>query len=319
MRRLLITGGTGFVGSCMLRLIAELRPEVEVVVSSRSTNLLSFGNHLLWDATQPAPLLDPVDTIIHAATSASAELNSNNPSEMYRANVRAMANVIELAQRFREPPTILFTSSGAVYGEMPRGVERFPEGYNGMASFIGPGSAYAEGKRDAELLLADATQRGLCVGVVARLFAFSGIGLPLNRHFAIGNFVRDAIQRRSIIITGDGTPVRSYLDGRDLAQWILRAVECEAPYFPYHFGSEEDISIRDLADLVAGRAAEVLGVGVAVRILGEFRSTDGVSRYVPETSLTRQWLGVSQSVSLSDSVDQMLAYAAGRDEGRRGR
>jgi len=228
---------------------------------------------------------------------------------MFWTNVRAMENVIRLAESFVSPPRIVFTSSGGVYGEMPGGFDRFPEGFGGAASCFDPRSAYAEGKRAAEFLLTEATHRGVCVGVVARLFAFSGIHLPLDRHFAVGNFVRDAIHHGVVRVSGDGTPVRSYLDGFDMASWILKLVDTGEPGFGYHIGSEEAISIAELARLVADRAALLRGDTVEVEILGAQRSTDGVSRYVPETRLTRQMLGVSQSVSLTESVDHMLNHA----------
>ena len=238
---------------------------------------------------------------------------------MFWTNVRSMENVIRLAEGFPSPPRVVFTSSGGVYGEMPERFERFPEEYRGAVSPLDPRSAYAEGKRAAEFLLTEATQRGVCVGVVTRLFAFSGVHLPLDRHFALGNFVRDAVKHRLITVTGDGTAVRSYLDGMDMARWITKAAEVGEAGVPYHVGSEDAISIRDLANLVADRAARVLGFEVAVRVLGAWRSTDGVSRYVPETSLTRQRLGVAQTVSIMSSVDEMLTRAARqalREQGR---
>ena len=223
-----------------------------------------------------------------------------------------MENVIRLAESFATPPRIVFTSSVGVYEEMPEGIDRFPEGFGGAASCFDPRSAYAEGKRAAEFLLSEATHRGVCVGVVARLFAFSGIHLPLDRHFAVGNFVRDAINHGVVTVSGDGTPVRSYLDGSDMASWILKLVDAGEPGWGYHVGSEEAISVAELANLVADRAALMRGDAVEVEILGAQRDTDGVSRYVPETHFTRQMLGVSQSVRLTDSVDQMLKHAVGQ-------
>ena len=307
------------MGKCLQNFLVAKWIEHDVLVASRAPSGVAVGRHVVWDVTQRAPALDACDVIVHAATPASAELNSKRPAEMFWVNVRAMENVIGLAERFPLPPRIVFTSSGGVYGEMPKGLERFPEEHRGAVSPLDPRSAYAEGKRAAEFLLAEATQRGVCVGVVARLFAFSGVHLPLDRHFALGNFVRDAVEHRLIAVTGDGTAVRSYLDGMDMAQWIMRAAEAGEPGFPHHVGSEDAISIRGLAHLVADRAAQVLGLEVDVRVLGTSRSTDGVSRYVPETSLTRQILGVAQTVSIEDSVDQMLIRAASqvpRKEGR---
>lgn len=270
---------------------------------------MPIGRHVSWDLSQPDfPSLD-LDVIIHAATPASAELNIGDPARMFWLNLQAMQNVLSLAQSMKTPPIVVFTSSGGVYGEMPSHLERFPEGFEGAASTLDPKSAYAEGKRAAEFLLSEATSRGVCKGVVLRLFAFSGVHLPIDRHFAIGNFVRDAIASRSIRIHGDGSPVRSYLDGADMAKWIIKACQVGESSFAYHIGSEIPITVKRLAELVSSRAEYQLHHPISVSVLGETRMTDGVSRYVPDTSATRSCLGVEQAVTIEQSVDLMLESA----------
>ena len=249
------------------------------------------------------------DVIIHAATPASAELNAYEPTDMFWANVRSMENVIRYAESLRVPPIVLFTSSGGVYGEMPPGQTRFFEDDLVAASTLDTRSAYAQGKRSAEFLLSEASARGVCEGIVARLFAFSGVHLPLDRHFAIGNFVRDAVQNLPILIHGDGTAIRSYLDGSDMARWLLRAIEIGHKPFPYHVGSPDEISIGSLAQLVGERAELLLGNPSIVEILGEAREIDGVSRYVPDVTKTLSSLGIGTTHSLESSIDSMLRVA----------
>ena len=265
--------------------------------------------HVSWDLSRlDVPSLD-LDVIIHAATPASAELNIADPARMFWLNMQAMQNVLALAQSMKTPPTVVFTSSGGVYGEMPSHLERFPEGFEGAASTLDPKSAYAEGKRAAEFLLSEATSRGVCKGVVLRLFAFSGVHLPIDRHFAIGNFVRGAVESRSIHIHGDGSPVRSYLDGADMAKWIVRACQVGESGFAYHIGSEIPTTVKCLAGLVASQGEQYLHRPISVTVHGETRRTDGVSRYVPDTSLTRNRLGVEQTVSIERSLDMMFESA----------
>jgi dTDP-glucose 4,6-dehydratase len=228
---------------------------------------------------------------------------------MFDINVAATSRLINFCEAQSRPPRVLFASSGAVYGNLPRGLQGFEEISTLAVTPSAANAAYAEGKRVAEFFLAEAHQRGVCESVIARMFAFSGRYLPLDRHFAIGNFVRDAVTNSEITITGDGTAVRSYLDGRDMAEWLLRCCEVGEPGFPYHIGSDQPISILELAELVATRAAESLGRQVSVRVLGESRYTDGVSRYVPETTETRRRLNVVQRISLEESIDAMLLDA----------
>jgi UDP-glucuronate decarboxylase len=260
----------------------------------------------VWDVTRKSSLLPEFDVIIHAATPASAVLNSENPEEMYRLNVLAMENVIEFASRHQKPPIVLFTSSGGVYGEMPDHLERFPEGWDRPWSSVPLSSAYAKGKVDAEALLSKATLDGKCQGLIARLFAFSGVHLPLNRHFAIGNFVRDVVCDQRIIIRGNGSPIRSYMDGQDMSEWIFQIIECGSPEEIYHVGSERAISIKDLATLVGNRYERLTDNPVKVDILHQSSPLDGVSRYVPSTERTRTQLNVNETVGLEQSIDQMI-------------
>lgn len=308
-KRVLITGGTGFVGRCLEDEISLSEPNCDLWIASRSPTNLHFGSHIVWDLmSRELPTIE-VDVIIHAATPASAELNAYNPVNMFWANVRSMENVIRYAESLSTPPIVLFTSSGGVYGEMPSGQTRFSEDNLVAPSTLNVRSAYAQGKRSAEFLLSEASARGVCEGIIARLFAFSGVHLPLNRHFAIGNFVRDAVKDVPILVHGDGTAIRSYLDGSDMAHWLLKAIEIGHEPFPYHIGSPEEISIGDLAQLVAARAEIVLGNSTSVEIIGETRVVDGVNRYVPDTTKTQASLGVGPTCSLESSIDAMLRTA----------
>jgi dTDP-glucose 4,6-dehydratase len=167
-------------------------------------------------------------------------------------------------------------------------------------------SAYADGKRGAEAMLREATDSGICTGIIARLFAFSGEHLPRDRHFAIGNFVESAITMKKIIVRSDGLSIRSYLDERDMAHWLLSIAQKGTSSQIYHIGSERAISIRELAYLVAERCELMTGVKIPVEILGHSSPLDGVSRYVPSTVQTREKLGLSETISLESSIDSML-------------
>jgi len=214
--------------------------------------------------------------------------------------------MLSIATRQQTPPIFLFTSSGAVYGDMPNKMKAFSEDCRLAANSFAVKSAYAEGKRAAKFLLAEANSRGLCRARLARLFAFSGPLLPLNRHFAIGNFIRDAINNQKIIVRGDGTPIRFYLDETDMASWLIASIHRGRPDSIYHIGSEHGITISDLAHLVSSRYAQMKDVPCTVEVTGQSSALDGISRYVPETFATRMELGTQETVSLEESIDKMF-------------
>jgi len=315
MSNLLILGGSGFVGKSLLMDVSSSNFENLVCVSSglrdkTDERYLTPGvRHASWDIRTTCEFPPIFDTIVHAATPASAQLNTDKPDEMFKLIVQGMENVIEFASRHRQPPTVLFTSSGAIYGEVPSSIANIPENWNGAVNPFRPSSAYAEGKRVAEFLLSVATSQGICKGLIARMFAFSGVDLPMDRHFAVGNFVRDAVRARTIQVRSDGLSVRSYMDQRDMANWLFRILEVGQSNKIYHVGSERAISIRDLAYLISSRTALILQQEVSVEIQGLTSTIDGVSRYVPSTLATRQALGVTETITLEESIDSMIHKA----------
>ena len=309
---LLILGGTGFVGQSLLNYLEKTgsnQPQTgEIYVLARNKQVSSSFSvsPLLGDLTRVGLTLPEVDVIIHAATPASASLNITNPAEMYSLNLLAMKNLLDLVKTWRTTPRIIFTSSGAVYGQMPSSLMTFSESSELQNSSSLQSSAYADGKRGAEAMLREATDSGICTGIIARLFAFSGEHLPRDRHFAIGNFVESAITMKKIIVRSDGLSIRSYLDERDMAHWLLSIAQKGTSSQIYHIGSERAISIRELAYLVAERCELMTGVKIPVEILGHSSPLDGVSRYVPSTVQTREKLGLSETISLESSIDSML-------------
>jgi dTDP-glucose 4,6-dehydratase len=188
------------------------------------------------------------------------------------------------------------------------------EEYAGAPDPTSANSAYGEGKRAAELLCVLGGQRSGVEPKIARAFAFVGPYLPLDRHFAIGNFVGDALAGRPVVVRGDGTTVRSYMYGLDLALWLLAILIDGAPGRPYNVGSEEGISIGDLARRVAGNS----GAGLAVEILGTPLPGAQGDRYVPSTRRARTELGLRLAVPLDAAIVRTcqwhLASAPGRHD-----
>lgn len=308
--RAVIFGGTGFVGKHLLDRLPPELSDSEVIIVSRnppSFSLPQCAKWVRWDVLSNPPDLPDFNFAVHAATSTLADLYRVQPDAMYEAITAGMRGVIEVCRRQKIAPRLLFTSSGAVYGEMGKGKEFWFEQDAGPRS---PSlTAYARGKLEAEYTLFDNYSRDVCRPTVARLFAFGGRHLPLTRHFALGNFVGDAVGGGPIRIRGDGRCVRSYLDGDDMADWLWSALVSEVSVGrTFNVGSERAVQILDLAHLVAQVAEQYLGSKVHIEVQGILSEIDGFNRYVPSTRLIREVLAVDEKIDLTSSIEAMMKH-----------
>jgi dTDP-glucose 4,6-dehydratase len=242
------------------------------------------------------------DVVINAATPTARE--AQDPSLVADVIVNGAANVLRFAARSGKIP-VLFTSSGAVYGRQPPSLERIPETYPGAPDHLDPRFAYHEAKRMAELLHVAAGRASGIVPKIARLFAFVGPHLPLDQHFAVGNFVRDALRGGPIVVTGDGTALRSYLYASDMTAWLWQILGTGKAERPYNVGSGDAISIAGTAGAVAA-AAGLAPRDVEVRGL----PVEGAlpERYVPNVERAASELGLRQAVPFEAALGRTIAF-----------
>ncbi|HEU0044475.1 NAD(P)-dependent oxidoreductase [Sphingomonas sp.] len=312
-KRLLVTGGTGFIGRWMLEalLAAEHRYGLGAKVRVLSRDPAAFARkapHLAaafelvaGDVLTLPASGEPVDYVLHAAADASAELNRTDPARMFDTVVTGTRRVLDHAVAARAT-RLFFLSSGAVYGAQPWDTTHVGEDWLGGPDPLDPRNAYAEAKRAAELLGAIyRKQHGLEV-VNARIFAVLGPLLSLDTHFAAGNFIRDALAGRTVRVEGAGTAMRSYLYAGDLTAWLWTILLRAAPGSTYNVGSEEAVSIADLAR----RTAALLG-DAGHEVLGRPDPGWNPGRYVPATALIRRDLGVRQRVDLDEAIRRTAA------------
>ncbi|HVD93130.1 MAG TPA: NAD-dependent epimerase/dehydratase family protein [Vicinamibacterales bacterium] len=311
--RVFLTGGTGFFGCWLLETFLwandRLRLGASIVVLTRdATGFATKAPHL---ARHPAVTLHdgdvrtfafpegPFTHVIHAATTSSSAVA---PAEMFETIVDGTHRALDFA-RHAGATRFLLTSSGAVYGRQPPELTQVPEDYRGGPDSSDASHAYAEGKRAAEMLCAVYAD-GQLHPTIARCFAFVGPYLPLDAHFAIGNFIRDALQGGPIRVVGDGTPYRSYLYAADLAIWLWTILLRGQSMRPYNVGSEVEISISDLAHLVGRR---VVGDS-AVRVAGTAISGAAAARYVPSTGRARSELGLQLTIDLERALTRTVDW-----------
>ncbi len=318
--RLFLTGGTGFLGCWLLESLlwadAALSLGIEVTVLSRSPAAFRAKQPHL--ASHPVVRLHEGDTrtfafppgefthVIHAATDASAALNAENPLLMIETITQGTRQALEFARQCG-CRRFLLVSSGGVYGRQPPEMARLPEDYGGAPDTHSPRAAYGEGKRLAELYCAIYAEKYGLETVTARGFAFVGPFLPLDKHFAVGNFIRDGLRGGPIEVGGDGTPVRSYLYGADLAIWLWTILLRGTPGRAYNVGSEEAITIGELAHTVAGQFSPQPPVQVARQAF----PNQPAERYVPSTQRARHELGLEVWISLEEALRRTIQAAGG--------
>jgi dTDP-glucose 4,6-dehydratase len=322
----LITGGTGFFGIWLLETLLAANREwslgCRVTVLSRDpARFAAKAPHLAGDPALSLISGDvrdfslpagPITHVIHAATEASASLNASDPLTMFDVCVEGTRRILHLA-RERGASRLLFTSSGAVYGRQPPDLSHVAEDFAGGPDPLDPRNAYAEGKRAAEMLCRLAADDGLAA-TSARCFAFVGPHLPLDAHFAVGNFLRDALAGGPIRIGGDGSPFRSYLYAADLAEWLVTILLRGGTGRAYNVGSEEAVSIRDLAGRVADVAAGVWPERGQPEVTVARQPVPGAAaeRYVPCCRRAQAELGLSIATPLDEGIRRTLLWHAAR-------
>ena len=316
---LLLTGGTGFFGKALLRhwrathdsggwgpqvTVLSRRPEIFLAQHPEFSHqpwLRFHAGDILEPATLPASA--GFTHLLHAA--ADSTLGPQlTPLQRYTQIVDGTRHLLDYAVS-QGIARFLLVSSGGVYGPQPLELAQIPESYHAMPDPLQAEHAYSVAKRCAEHLCAlYGLQHGVQT-VVARCFAFVGRDLPLDAHFAIGNFIRDALTRAQITVSGDGTPVRSYMDQRDLARWleVLLLQGCAGQ--AYNVGSDVAISIAELAH----RVRDLLAPGKPVHIAAAASATSFRNRYVPSIAKARAELSLTLRHTLDDAVRETARHA----------
>jgi dTDP-glucose 4,6-dehydratase len=172
-----------------------------------------------------------------------------------------------------------------------------------MPDPLSAANVYGLAKRHAEVLCALYQEQHGLGTIVARCFAFVGRDLPFDAHFAIGNFIRDALAGQEITVGGDGTPLRSYLDQDDLAHWLFTLLHRGRRGEAYNVGSDHVVSVAELAHLVR----DTLAPARPVRILGQAGDLHGRNRYVPDIAKAKLELGLAVRIDLQQAIRRAAA------------
>lgn len=308
-QRIFITGGTGFIGCWLLETLlwADQQFGLDLhlhVLTRRPDAFIAKAPHLArhpvvhlvqGDVTNLAHIIDPVDIVLHAATDVANA--GSDPRQVFDDIVSGTRETIDMAHRCGAQRYLL-TSSGAVYGRQPDELTHIPEHYMGAPDTLQPGTAYGQGKRVSEWLVQCAAAQHGMETRIARVFALLGPYLPLDAHFAAGNFIRDAMAGQEIRVGGDGTAHRSYLYAADMVIWLLTILVNGADGKAYNLGSDEALSIRQLAATVSRVLLDEERFSVsAMPVPGA-----PVQRYIPNVDKARNELNLLVHTDLQSAI-----------------
>lgn len=303
--RIFLTGATGFIGYWLLLAIHSLNlrgAEIRVLALSRDPQrflarrpecgAMTWLEWVQGDVRSYPQPSGAFDSFIHAAADTSPEAAAD-PLGLFDSIVSGTRHVLEHA-RSVHTRRILLLSSGAIYGEQPETMERLRETAAIACNPLHADNAYGEAKRAMEMLATCYAHSHAIEPVIARCFAFIGYGLP--PHLAIGQFIRDALSAPQITVKGNGRPVRSYLYAADLAIWLLAALSRGNAGCAYNVGSPQSLTLGQTAATVQ----HVLAPDQALVIMGGGASAR--QRYVPDTELIEQTLGIKVWTDLPDAI-----------------
>jgi UDP-glucuronate decarboxylase len=319
--RIFITGGTGLFGHWLLPLLCQANQAhglgLQLTVLSRQPARFLAAHPEL--AADPALRFVPGDVrdfafpagrfshVIHgAATAAAATFHRQEDAlTKFDTTYAGTRRVLDFMAE-RAIPRLLVLGSGAYYGPLQPGWDAYPEDYPIAPAPENLDVAIGHAKRAAEFLCAAYAARHGFSYSVARCFAFVGPHLPLDLHYAIGNFIRDALDAPAITVGGDGSPIRAYMYLGDLMEWLLTLLIRGAPGRAYNVGSDEAISIGALAR----RVGALLAPDKPVHILGTPSGMPTRNIYLPDIGRARAELGLTLRTSLDDAIRITARHAA---------
>ncbi len=310
-RKLFITGGTGFFGKWLLGSLlhanATMGLQTQLTVMSRDPvafirqNPQLAGNEYLEFVGGDVATLRvdhfEIDFVVHAAADTTAFTNDTDEWVRARTITRGMRNMLASAQANHS--RLLNVSSGAVYGAAASKLTGASESDVAETEAVTP---YGQAKREAERLCAGSSVDF----VTARAFAFLGPHLPLDAHFAAGNFLRDAMRGSPILVRGDGTALRSYLHPADLVVWLLRILIRGQRGQAYNVGSDEAVTTAQLARLIADAVQPKAEV-----VIQSVQPQGPQNIYLPNIARVRTDLNLDVTIPLRDAIPRTIEFLRG--------
>ena len=304
-KKILITGGAGFLGSHLTERLLERDDEV-LVVDNFFTGSKQNLAHLLGNPNLEVirhdvtfPLYVEVNQIYNLACPASPVHYQHDPVQTTKTSVHGAINMLGLAKRTRA--RILQASTSEVYGDPE--VHPQPESYWGKVNPIGIRSCYDEGKRCAETLFFDYYRQHALEIKVVRIFNTYGPRMHPNDGRVVSNFIVQALQGKDITIYGDGQQTRSFCYVDDLIEVMIRMMDAPAELIgPVNIGNPGEFTMLELAESIMKLS------GSKSKLVFEPLPADDPKQRQPDITLAKAQLGWQPKVALEDGLKETIAY-----------
>ena len=305
IKRILVAGGAGFLGSHLCEKLVERRHDVICVdnfFTSQKANvahLIERPNFELIRHDITLPLTLEVDEIYNLACPAAPGHYQYNPLKTMKTSLLGAINLLELARNCRAK--ILQASTSEVYGDPEVHPQR--EDYRGAVNPIGPRSCYDEGKRAAESLFMDEFRMYGTKICVARIFNTYGPKMHPYDGRVVSNFIRQALTDEPITIFGDGSQTRSFCYYDDLLDGLIRLMEDETGFVgPVNLGNPNEFTIRELGELVWKT------LGKEPKFVFKELPVDDPCRRRPDVSLAKEKLGWEPKVQIEEGLRKTIDW-----------
>ena len=303
--RVLVTGGSGFIGSHLTERLLGLGHQVLVLdnfYTSDKKNIQHLANNPNLEVIRHDvinPYIAEVDAIYHLACPASPVHYQRFPVQTIKTSVLGSINMLDLALRLRIP--ILLSSTSEVYGDPTISPQH--EEYWGNVNPIGIRACYDEGKRAAETLFFDYhRQYGVDIKV-ARIFNTYGPNMSPNDGRVVSNFIMQALQSKDITIYGDGNQTRSFCYVDNLVSGLIKLMETpEDVHGPINLGNPFELKVCDLAELIVEKT------GSQSKIVFQELPQDDPKQRKPDISKAKKILGWSPDIEISEGLDKTIKY-----------
>lgn len=308
MKRILVSGGAGFIGSHLCTRLINDGHEVicldNFFTGSKDNIAHLMGNHhfevVRHDVTYPYSA--EVDEIYNLACPASPIHYQHDPIQTAKTSVMGAINMLGLAMRL--DAKVLQASTSEVYGDPI--VHPQPEHYWGNVNPVGYRSCYDEGKRCAETLFMDYHRQNDVRVKIIRIFNTYGPRMLPNDGRVVSNFVLQALNNEDITIYGDGTQTRSFQYIDDLIEGMIRMMETEDDFTgPVNLGNPNEFSIQELAEKI------IAMTGSSSKIVFKSLPNDDPKQRQPDITLARKKLGWEPTIELEDGLSRMIEYFKG--------